>query len=666
MDTNRQTTPTIDGRGNAAAAPAERLILALDRLFKVGPYYPPGHAATRRVTSDFRTILAEVLGPLPSAVFRIQHERLHLLDEPLDEAWPGAADFQDLLIELGIDHLEIDRSASVEDLLTFVGRFLAFRNEVAGIRHFRQMRYEGLPPSVRIGEKHFEIALDLDEEDGTTGGGLDAILAEVEAEAREGAAQESADPGGQSAVSDEPDATGDGPALAENKRPVAQGLEKLVGDLEGEANPDLRARALESAALVIHKLSRDTQQSADHADFLGTDTESASERQVRTVSSDPKDAADRWQPGRPHPQEEFRLSLPELRSALAGYVRRGADDDCGAERDETEHLGVLLQMLRHKQTSVTLAGIRNGLERILEHPLQPSEREICVAGVLDLMRTTGGTAHFKGLGVVLDCFRGSRAQSVIGLLAEVCRRCRNDEPHVMWPFAVNQILQGDDSREPHGYRRLCHRVGSVPVEVMRDQVEWLRKQSALKDGEFSDEALRPPLRELYPIFAVLLETAHPGPIGVELVKSLKQTPPGPFAAAVLPLIDTFRHGYRDFLTALLTGEPGAEPGEELLEAAGRILLRELPALAPGRRDEKWVPDAIRALARLPQDRIEGVLQEITSRRFLLFPKWPAACREAVAETRRLIRRRGLAREVERRSEDDLEDLLDPYATETDE
>lgn len=692
MLTHDSQTLVADPPGSDAAlkSPEAQLILALDRLFKVGPYYPPGHAATRRVTSDFLAILARVLDGRDFAVLGIRQAHLHLLGQPLDKAWPGVADFETLLLELGIDHLEIDAKASVEDLLTFVARFLAFRNEVAGVKHFKQMKYEGLPPTVRVGEKHFQTGIAI----GSTGleeeGATDATGEAVEAQPTPAAAQPvpaAADDatGERGPHAPEPDAeaaeapgfagtnfessgpvlVAAPPRLAENKKPVAQGLEKLIGNLEDSENRDIRSRALESVELMIRKLGRDGRNSSRHADFLGTESESAKERQVRILQQADSPELKPPKPGDPLPPEKYDMSMDELRGALSDYAGRAVEMKYHSELDETEHLSIMLQMLKDKQPPDVLAGVERNLHTVLKRRLQDNEREVCVAGVVGLLQESDDGANHRGLALVLDCFRRSRIESAIALISDVCERCQDEQAPVIWPFAVNQLLLGDDSHDTRRYRALCHRAGTLPVETMRAQVETLRKLEAIKKNRFNEDVVQPPLQELYPVFAVLMEASHPGPLAVKLVRGLKYAPPNPVGEIVLPLIDTYRHGYREFLIALLTEEPGTTASPPLLEAAGRILSSELLGLSPKRRDEAWVPETIAALADFPVPEVDRILKTVLKRRFLfLINTWPKACRQAAQDAERRLHVARLAAEAAREAEEDPERAFTSFETET--
>ncbi len=686
MLTKSPKSIALDEReGGGEQSPHARLLLSLDRLFKVGPYYPPGHAATRRVTSDFKNVMAHLLGQQDTLVFRMKAGVLHVQDEMLDDSWPGVLDFQTLLLQLGVDHLEIDGDASVEDLLTFVSRFLAFRNEVAGVKHFRHMKYDGLPPSVRIGEKQFRtgIALGstggedqdqdgtflLDEPEGL--GGLDEILnegadpgcvhgAETINEGIDAARESSADP-----TLDDARVVAAPPRLAENKKPVASGLGELIGGFESGQEQDIRSRALESVELMIQKLGR-SKRSGRHADFLGTDTESAGERQTRTLQKMPGEQKDSPQEQPEKPKEVFLMSLPELRDALGEYAGKATEIEYGNEQDETEHLSIIFQMLMDKQPPDVLTSIERKLDLVFNRTLPPQEREVCVAGVQSLVTAEDEAARHRGLSLVLNRFRKARTESVIRLLDDVCERCHDESRNSLWPFVVNELLLGNDTDDLPCFHRLCLRAGEMDLEVMREQAPQLRKLPAMKKGLFSDDVLQPPLVELYPVFSVLLEAAHPGPIAVKLVRGLKLDPPGTIGESVMPLIDTYKHSYREFLVELLASGHRNRPPKSLLEIAGRVLANDLLALSPKRRGEEWVPGTIASLAEIPVPHAEKILKTITGRRFLfLINTWPKPCRNAARDTRKKIRLAALAAEAAREVAEDPDRAFTKLKSESD-
>jgi hypothetical protein len=640
------------------------LILALDRLFKVGPYYPPGHTACKRVTSDFQNVMKHFLGDESVLSFRVDKGEVFLQGRLLEADSSGAKDFQNLICTLGVDHLEIDSHASVEDLLTFVTRFLAFRNEIAGVKKFQQMAFEGLPRTVRISQRQFTtgIAIGVDPNqaaDGTEDGGAnDGSIEDPSGDSDgnqdqapglsegtvvgefEGEAERDSDDGItmtenlDHALNPNGHVVAAPPRLAENKRPVAENLDQLVDRLESAGQTDIRSRALESIELMIQNLGRGGKNNSDFSDFLGTVNESVSQRQERIVQKKPSEKPAEKGPKKP----VYELSLPDLRSALADYAGPAMSEYHPPEQDNSEYLSIIVQLLTSKQPADVLRSMERKLARFLESKLQPSERTIVVAGVRNILSIAEEAVQFKSLPLMIRAFRASRFNSTVRFLGDICTGCSAEQGARFWPYLVNEILLGDDDGDRVQFLELCRKVGSLPEAQMREQAPLLRKLEALKKSSFSEDVIQPPLPELFPVFSVLMEASHPGQIAVKLVRGLKYEPPAGVGEIVLPLISDYRHGYREFLVDLLAAGQEDGPSAALLESSGKILATDLQSLDPKRRGEPWVPETILGLAELPVPGVESILKTIKGRRFLfLFPTWSKECRNAAAEALELRR-----------------------------
>lgn len=655
--TNEISTTLDEGLGYAEdeSRYGAELILALDRLFKVGPYYPPGHAACKRVTSDFKHVIKGFLGEEATLRFRMDGGELLLQDQPLDPGLAGAEDFQTLLGALGIDHLDIDEHATVDELLTFVSRFLAFRNEIAGVKKFQQMEFDGLPRTVRVAQRRFTTGIALIDPPGAPAAGAEAAGApEGGAEAAEPAAAD--DRTGDALTAPEGATDEDEyartanldhslnpngnvvatpPKLAENKRPVAENLDHLIDRLESAGQTDIRSRALESVELMIKNLGRSGRNDDEHVDFLGTASQDSETRQQQAVQKKPSE-----KPAEPAKPVVYEFSRRELRSALAAYAGKAVAEYHAPEQDNSENLSIILLMLTTKQPRDVLRSISRKLDHYLTSRLQPAERTILVQGIRNLLAKSEPQVQAKNLPLVIRAFRNSRPESVIRFLSDVCGACDEEQRGSFWPFVVNELLRGDDGGDTPSFLHLCRLAGRIPHETMREHAPLLRRMDTVKRNRIDDDVILPPLPELFPVFSVLLEASHPGQVAVKLVQGLKYSTPEGVGGVVLPLITNYRHGYREFLVELLA--PGQEdgPSDALLETAGKILTTDLLALVPKRRSERWVPDTIAALAELEFPGVEKILRTVKGRRFLfLFPTWPKECRRAAA---RALKQRELA------------------------
>ncbi len=131
------------------------LMGALERVMRIGVYYPSGHIMCDQAAAHFLRALERTLGKSPSLRFGLAGGRLHVQDVPLDEDLRGVAGFREILTLLGISAVVIDSNVTAVELHDFVTRLLAYRNQVKGAHRFQQVKVEGLPASIAV--EHLEF-----------------------------------------------------------------------------------------------------------------------------------------------------------------------------------------------------------------------------------------------------------------------------------------------------------------------------------------------------------------------------------------------------------------------------------------------------------------------------------------------------------------------------
>jgi hypothetical protein len=149
---------------------------ALQRLFRIGVYYPSGHAILDQATDRFLALLASIAHD--RHFVRIEDDGHDLLLEKvmLDGTRPFVAEFKKLMASLNIIALEINRDISREDLLAFIRRMIASRSLGANTKQFASIEITDLPSSVSIIHKQF-----LAREGDTDSGRLDAAARNLNA-----------------------------------------------------------------------------------------------------------------------------------------------------------------------------------------------------------------------------------------------------------------------------------------------------------------------------------------------------------------------------------------------------------------------------------------------------------------------------------------------------
>ncbi len=138
-DSNTTTAALEEEPQTVDPMAAADLVAALDRVFRIGVYYPSGHAMCDQAAEEFTRAMGRTLGKAPSLRFEVAGGVLSLQELPLDPELRGVVDFLELMETLGVAAIEMDSNLLPCDLYEFVIGMLAYRNEIKGAREFQQL-----------------------------------------------------------------------------------------------------------------------------------------------------------------------------------------------------------------------------------------------------------------------------------------------------------------------------------------------------------------------------------------------------------------------------------------------------------------------------------------------------------------------------------------------
>ena len=154
-DSNTTTAALEEEPQTVDPMAAADLVAALDRVFRIGVYYPSGHAMCDQAAEEFTRAMGRTLGKAPSLRFEVAGGVLSLQELPLDPELRGVVDFLELMETLGVAAIEMDSNLLPCDLYEFVIGMLAYRNEIKGAREFQQLVIEDMPPTIHV--EHLEF-----------------------------------------------------------------------------------------------------------------------------------------------------------------------------------------------------------------------------------------------------------------------------------------------------------------------------------------------------------------------------------------------------------------------------------------------------------------------------------------------------------------------------
>ncbi len=620
------------------------LMVALERVFKIGVYYPSGHAMCDQAADLFLRALIKVVAKAPALRFECGRDTLSVQGFELDPALRGVRGFRELLNEVGVSAIDIDSTVTAADLHRFVMQMLAYRNRIRGAHDFQQVIIEGMPPTVTVEHLEF-VARDLDANDAGGPGGLDSANPSLEALLatllKHGLTPQEmarcrrlleAVPGYLQAN------RFDGVALPQvswldveklllraAKQPAGGPDDGSAGQRSPSANLDALAAIF--AALGEKEAATDPRQAIDLLVALSRRTPPAAEPTATPAAAGAAPSA-----AKPAPTEE--PSLVELRAAMAAC----AEMVCGGPLLGSEHRGelitILVQFLQRDQKPQVQLRIQKQLRDILRTPMQPAERQITVDGVRHLLGLGDPERLHGALRIVLEALRSSEHGLPLGFLCDVVRGRPREDLLALWPFLVNELLLTGGRQHEETFAEACAAVIRPTPAEMEAGLPVLETLESLRDRRCARDVFAPPPTALYPVFATLLHSPHAPFIGDQLLSGLRYKPLSWLSEAVMPLLGRFQPKHRRFLIEILELGDRDEIPAETAESAGKILAEALPRLPRENRREPWVPVAVGAVARLPVPGGAEFLREVQhSRRFLVAHEWPDSCRRAAREAR---------------------------------
>ena len=127
----------------------------LQRLFKIGVYYPEGHEILDTATRTFLDILQAVTEDKHTVTIHHAGDTIFVAGYELSGRHPFAREFKALLSGLGIERITLDRQITPGELHGFIRQLLSGRSSVANTKKFIAWDMASLPQSVRIRQKEY-------------------------------------------------------------------------------------------------------------------------------------------------------------------------------------------------------------------------------------------------------------------------------------------------------------------------------------------------------------------------------------------------------------------------------------------------------------------------------------------------------------------------------
>ncbi len=600
---------------------------ALQRLFRIGVYYPSGHTILDQATDRFLALVRSLAHD--RHFIRIEDDGKSLLLEQirLDPSQSFVGEFRQLMGILSITAIEISRNISGEDMHTFIRKMIAGRSQGANIKQFSSVEITDLPATIHITPKEY-----LAREGSSTADRLDSAAKNLNAffDALEGHGL-----------------TGEQieqcrlllASLPDRMKKIAQ----KSGELPSASWDDiamLLANAVQGKPLVGRSTSHgNLDMLAAILSNLEEETQDKKSREainlLVSILKKPIPKEDEEENGeevkRGHAGRDVRLvSVAEMQDFADGNrLNPSALRKVQDIPTENETLSVMLQLAGQRQSLPVQARMQQFFNDIFTVPLQDKTWDILVHGLLAIVRIDDQVNLVIAVRIITEALRRSEHAEPLELFHRALRLCRGTEENILWPFAVNELLVSGSGAGGETFHQLCTRLARLSWKDMIQAMPMLQSLDAFQRGKVAAGVFTELAPSCYPLCAFLLRTAIAPQIEGHVIAGLKNAPADSLMKAVGPLLDAALPGHKTFLERYLRQSVKRETGDGLKAVAGDIIIQGLSTLPQELREQPWVPETIAAIGDFQGNGGRELLNQIvTAKRLLLLPEWPAACRTA--------------------------------------
>lgn len=617
---------------------------SLQRICKIGTYYPAGHAVLDQAAEQFQRSLGGIADSKRSVLIEIRGESVFVENIEVKTITTAIRDFRKLLTDIGIGTMEIDRNILLPELLQLVKGLLLGRAQLQGIKQFTQADLPDLPTAVKVRQKEFLV----DEGSIVLGGGEDdaehglnsvfEILAEQGLDRRQ---------------------------IEQCKRFLNSLADKFSGrhfDIKGLPSvtwTDVRNLLIRvvkdayhlsegSGGLIQNDLN------ALSSIFKGLERAAEDKEAKETinllVSVFGRNALGRKQKSPADANAKVRqadvipaLSVEQLQQFIGqNYVHARILEKITLI-DRCEELSILLQLLQFKQEGVVLDKIRQNLRAILTLPLTEKEAEVLINGCASLAGDRENDAFSETARSVAVILRSAKSLSSLDFLERLCQSVGPVACSRIWPVIVNELLAvGRVASAERAYDRLMGVAAGLADEEMRARWQELEALDCFQEKKIAADIFDPAARKTCRLFSFLLGTSMKKAIGSRILDNFREKAPDWLIGAVAPLLQLAIPQHMKFLQTYLFLAQQKEPPMNMRIAAGNLIVQFLPELSDEQRGEAWVPATIKATPELQVEETRYLLERIVEeKKMVVVPKWPNPCRKAAAEALTKLKRKPL-------------------------
>ncbi len=618
------------------------IMQSLQRLIKIGIYYPSGHSVLDRATEQFRHNLVKIAGNKPFIRFTVKKDTLYLQDIALDEAHFFVHEFMQTLASLSIKSLDIDREISTSEIHSFIRSLLACRTKFKSTKQFVQMNLEKLPFSVRISQaEYLSTETQPESTDETSSGSQQTFETFLESLNQQGLTSEQ-----MNQCRKLLEAASSSSLLSQNKSKISplitwSDVERLILSMvkksysTGSGESTYFQRDINALASILTTLEKSTKdkKSLEAINLLVS--------LVKKNSLEPEGSAEKPTGKKDKGKEKFS---DEGVSNIEHFI---TENQVHAillkllfQSDRREILTIAMQLLKEKHSLNVQVRIQQIIRDILTTPLEDDEWQIISKGVHQLFEKADSEHLPVALMMIIDPLRRSQYGSSLVLFEQISRNCNTVELKKFLPFLMNEILIVGGKDNPETLHELCNIALFLSSSDFIEAIPVLKKLDAFVEEKIALNLFYSMSSANYSLFSPLLKTTLGELLAKRIIQGFTNKPPDQIIEALLPLLDSKQPLHRKFLLEYLNNTRFSTPTKTIKTLAGQIIVQTLPEISGEKRKDLALVKTIKAMSQLDGTDIRTVLKTIAyKKQLLIIPEWPTHCRQAAREALSVFQRK---------------------------
>lgn len=637
---------------SASFVSEQKLVLfieALYRIFKVGIYYPTGHAVLDQSAIKCIQQLREISPTLECVKISIDRTSLIVENITLPETSTSVKDLYLLLEKLGIRSIELHISITLKQLLFFIKKLLAWRMQLESTQCFITFDISDLPDGIRLEQQEFfvdERTNILESPDNDYKQNLNQIclalgdqgLNKQQVEQCRAFLEKLSEPQEEkkkNEIKGFPNATWDDvQSLLYKIVTGADSIDKRQHDAIANSDINVIGSIFENLELTLtDKKSKET------IKFLLSHLTGRAPDQLEAVTKpeSPKIKMRRLL------EDDQKLSVSELKSFIYENTIPVKILEKITSVDNSENLSILLQSFSPNSNKQLSKNLEAKLKAVLRDGLNQREKEVLVGGIMHFADADNGTSFRYLLTLVLHTLRESEDLSSIELIVELWSHVPATMQVSLWPFLVNELLVVGEGEKRGIFLKATEFASQLHIDRMRKLCFQLEEMDAFLEKKVAVNIFNPKYVFSYKLFAFLFETSLDAIVAGIIMPGLRDAPQDSLFAAVGPLLDITKPAHFGFFRAYLTHAHLKEPPLAVKMAAGQLILEFLQNITEDEKELPWLQKTIAATAGLYVQGMPEMLGKIVKERKMgLLPTWPRTCRIAAETTLKSFKRPSLS------------------------